>query len=824
METPTETKDIAYFTNYLLETRTQFNNDEATDPKTNNLIVLNKNFKENFPMLERVSSIFKDKLSGVQVSPLRSLLSDGVFHSSIISGSKNIQLIAEDVTIKVLILDEIHNQTNNRQIIQNIINSSESSAKKAKAIFCLFYTKVYEKQNGLSQTGGMYSLRARQSEREVVELERAQLYLNNIAPDQKAADIIKNNGLLNMIFVKEEINNKLRLRITNLQKSWDDYKFDDNKYTYLTNIIFEMIVESLSQSDPLKIQITLFITKYINTTPAEYIFGNPDYKFNITDIINNLIDKLINKRYLLKQQYLLPTLTGIKKQKIISSNTTYIENETSESESSDNQYEPPNLNLVSNYLIKKYILEIFDINVFEISLDCFIPGIPSDICNESNDNSTLFPKTSTNCFTHCNAMRVSPWIKHNNHYFLVCMCCGLPMLPDDLNIDNETPITDDKFDKFSDKNISIFKDKPKRADELKSYAGKTQCDHILPLAMMFFTLDKKCSIPNFENIGIGTNFCPIHSSCNTKKSNIVPSEFWEKNNDIKDNDYNWNSKWGIDSFPNGPWFVPYMPQTTLKNINSWCEINKWNPKKYARLLQWKYLSALELLVSKENIGTIPEKEKKIDTLINIAEGIYRGMGNIKEHFKTIIELYRGPIDTNILNRLFTLISIPDAAAAATLIKMASDRGINYENLNFYEEQIKNLKAQFSEKSAVSAETAIKERDLLLDISREQAAEDIKVVQLARQESSRRHQEERKRQREQLEKILKSSTSDIKEELEKFLSSTGGKKTLSKKPKRKISLKKKNYKKKKTIKYKFRKLKKSIKNKKYYNYLFGNNYT
>ena len=126
-------------------------------------------------------------------------------------------------------------------------------------------------------------------------------------------------------------------------------------------------------------------------------------------------------------------------------------------------------------------------------------------------------------------------------------------------------------------NANIFKDKryeyvtgnsednlniqPRGKKKLETLAGKTQCDHVLPLAMMFFSIKKKGDY----NTGIGSNYVPIHPSCNTKKLNISPATYWKRNDllhgETWEDTYKWNKQWGKQKFPSGPWLNEILSES-----------------------------------------------------------------------------------------------------------------------------------------------------------------------------------------------------------------------------------------------------------------------
>ena len=300
---------------------------------------------------------------------------------------------------------------------------------------------------------------------------------------------------------------------------------------------------------------------------------------------------------------------------------------------------PKDLEIVTNYEIRSYIFERHKINILDYPVGTCGKPIPKMEC-EKHSNFNLIGSTSSNCYTSCNVNRISPWIKHGDHYFLTCMCCGLPMLPPKANKTDRwttAPISSNpQYDKYKDREKIITT--PKGAKELYEYAGKTQCDHICPLTMMFFGLNKTAtSSANtglLDKIGIGSNFVPIHPTCNVKKSNLTPEQFWHMNDDVSDDDYKWNEKWA--NFPNGPWNI------NKKSINTWCENNKWSPKKYARMLQIKYFSPLNYLVHvpNETSNTKEDIENKLNELFQIANVAYKSINMVKDNYANSLINFR----------------------------------------------------------------------------------------------------------------------------------------------------------------------------------------
>ena len=275
-------------------------------------------------------------------------------------------------------------------------------------------------------------------------------------------------------------------------------------------------------------------------------------------------------------------------------------------------------------------------------------------------NATLSGDTPPNCYTNGNLLRISPWVKYKDKYFLACQACGLPMFPASL----KAPLlTDPVYDKYKNP-FATNKLTPTSKDDLLKFAGKTQCDHDAPMAMMYNGLNKTAE--SFPNIGIGSNFCPLHPSCNTKKTNISPAEFWDWNKGTGDTNYKWNNKWTVEptkygeaaKFPDGPW------GNTKDDIDKWCEKNRWDPRYYAQLTQWKYFSALEELVKDDS----DQFGEKLRSAIKQASDLYGNMAKIKEEIKRVVNLLRQAKEPINLKNIIVTLDVAKAANLLTLIE------------------------------------------------------------------------------------------------------------------------------------------------------------
>ena len=288
------------------------------------------------------------------------------------------------------------------------------------------------------------------------------------------------------------------------------------------------------------------------------------------------------------------------------------------------------------------------------------------------------------------------------------MCCGLPMLPNLSKANSGTNLSNNLLDKYNATNII---NKPINAKQLKELAGPTQCDHILPLSMMFFGLKSKSSNNKLPNIGIGSNYVPLHSSCNLKKSNITPEAYWKKNSAQNVTDYNakkWNTEWGDQNYPNGPWgVVPGNPTKTLENINSWCKNNNWAPKKYARLLQWKYFSVLDFLVNTGNDGDF---RGNLQTLFKRAKEIFDNVNAVKKKFGNILNEFRGDLNKQNLGKLFNLLTDKDVAGVFNLTQIGYKANLEKSFENEKKERMeieKQLDTQQGDQVAETVYSAIK---------------------------------------------------------------------------------------------------------------------
>jgi hypothetical protein len=218
------------------------------------------------------------------------------------------------------------------------------------------------------------------------------------------------------------------------------------------------------------------------------------------------------------------------------------------------------------------------------------------------NNSFLKGSASDNCFNYTDKskviFRVLPWIKHYDifgsgkiKYTLTCMCCGLP-----INMQNK----------------EIFNtDYP--PPSLEKLTG-VECDHILFFIAMYLGLHNNTDLWKninselwqvVQNIGIGSNFVPLHSSCNWKKTNLPINILWNytsdyanyKNNAIKMR--KWINTYWKRSETNSP-----IIESKLSNYYEIVQ-NKflalWNNIEKARELQIRYYSAIEYLTFPNNL-------------------------------------------------------------------------------------------------------------------------------------------------------------------------------------------------------------------------------
>ena len=493
-------------------------------------------------------------------------------------------------------------------------------------------------------------------------------------------------------------------------------------------------------------------------------------------------------------------------------------NDSSSSRDTDDgdDYENPDLSLASNMEIKNFIKQNYPKLTFNVDNLIYCQGEgekkieddSSDHCSRSSqplENYKLMNTTKSNCFSSfCSKnerFRISPWVKHNlsssssksaksNEIFcMACMCCGLPLLPASANISDEDNIY--KYKNFE--TSETLRKEPSSQDSLKRYAGKTQCDHILPIGMMYFGLDQKSSKTTsngtpLDEIGIGMNFCPTHPECNSIKFDMTPEECWE-NNEGND-DSKWNDNWG-ESFPDGPW-MKLEGLSDKEKINKWCFDNNWKPKMYAKILQQKYYSCLENLVVDNSNAKIFAK---------IAKAVYSGFNDLKtkktKDFKKIRDLSFIDVSSSDemierIQQMFKMISLEEVEfvdAARRLKEAASQMD---ENVQAAMKAVRIKNPEFSSEQALAA------------VANEQANQ-IRIMQEERQRMILEYKRKEQKWKEAFAKAHGISLDQL-ETAQGLVNiqhrNQGGGKTLHKKKKKRN-----------TIKYSLLKKKKTIKNKK-----------
>ena len=644
-------KASARFMNILLdpENPKQINEGEATDKETHTVAKNKGDFKEIFPKLNALSKIWDTYITGgtheesgkkIKTYPLRALLSDSTFHTAINNGTNITNDDLEQMVGKKIFVNEL---LQNISIENNDKYTTLAKENKGKELFCDIYNKLSSKLEPIS--GGSKEINitiASGTGRRAIGITAEEITNANI--DEKNV-----TNLVNYIF---ENNIYKKLEFTN-----NDFKKLDEPTK--KNIVIEVMTKCIkdnvkisppfSDIDPNKI-LAILENEKLYKQKKELLsciiekFNNGTLLQNASITFNTIVKERIDKPTTVK-----PTTVKPKTVKTEPSKTPIISG-------------PKELELISNYEIKSFISDKYGIYLYDVVLDdC---GDKEEITKSigSNTNSHLSSVTPPNCFTNGSDIRVSPWIKHESPngdigYYLVCQCCGLPMFPENINTNSSIPLTNEKYKKyFSDNILSKINKIPNSKEELEEYAGITQCDHTAPLAMMFFGLNKTATAP-FGNIGIGTNFCPLHPSCNTKKLNISPLDYWNKNEPRDDlGEFTWNTSWTNEGdkskqkYPSGPWkknpqdTLSNTPELILSNINYWCQQNKWNPRYYAKLLQWKYLSAIEELV-KVNSKNINSFEEQIISIAKRASNLYDSISLTKEEVSEGIEASRkGPHD------------------------------------------------------------------------------------------------------------------------------------------------------------------------------------
>ena len=126
---------------------------------------------------------------------------------------------------------------------------------------------------------------------------------------------------------------------------------------------------------------------------------------------------------------------------------------------------------------------------------------------------------------------------------------------------------------------------------------------------------------------------------------------------------------------------------TLQQIAQWCTRNEWTPKKYARLLQWKYLSVLETLVYSpvvptaiDAVSAFPAFIKNLSELLNQVVEIFNSTNLVKDTFIKLLKQHRNfNVDTYF--KVPLIVTGNDAALASILVNLSRDYDKQQDNVN-----------------------------------------------------------------------------------------------------------------------------------------------
>ena len=740
MEKPNPIQQAAAaFMDNLLKNKSQ--HDAAADvtaPETVVAAAGEINFAETFPKLDTLSTIWKEVITDERVSTyaLRALLTDAAFHKAINESDKVVDFTITDDTVKKTKrqndLIALAAAAKTEAIEEELAKPNDPNNPHWKRIFCIIYKELLNNHTELDEGLKLMSDTPMATPDPVGEdsgdeflgggggmtnsIARLYTYLQNtdLPPGQKrprgattrpnifnkTEDEIKAGASARRDSLKELI----RKQLMKLERSPMGYGQNKGRWNALEsaekdekrNIIIDTIMQEVippgippDMLDKLKEEKPgvseeewrlFFIDAYNggDGVNAE-IKDKPTTRFNrIFDILHPPPPKPHQER-----ASVAPS--------VASSSAA-----TSPIPFSSIDGPPIELEYASNYNIQSFVLEQYKQHLSDE--DDSLPSCGNSVATSSGrtpSNATLSGDTPQNCYTNGNLLRVSPWVKHKDKYFLACQACGLPMFPASLKAASLTdPVYDEYKNPFKTNQMT-----PVSKDDLLKFAGKTQCDHDAPMAMMYNGLDRKAKSP-YENIGIGSNFCPLHPICNTKKLNISPAVFWDWNKGTGSDKYEWNKKWTIVppkpgdavKFPEGPW------GTTKATIDVWCNKNDWDPRYYAQLTQWKYFSALEELVKGDSV----QFEKKLREAIKQASDLYRNMDIIKDEMKRVVNLIRQTGERiNLKNIIVTL----DVAKAAHWLMLIPQN-----------EQIKLDRLQIADlKKALDASADKPVTDLLSDL-------------------------------------------------------------------------------------------------------------
>ena len=684
-------ENAAKFCNDLIKENVQIkeNNGDLNTVSEYNLLKWTGKFHEIFPKLYRFSNEYKRNMSGVSSYTVRAMLGDAAYHDAINQGINKLEINWKSVGNMIL------DYTTSFGRLQNIhdnhlaeISLFKDDPEFVKKLYCFLYTKVRELQEQepkqMELTGGARTTRGKRERSPTTEREAmAQVMVDSIITSKLPED------------------------------STEDYK----------NAVIEEAKILLLFGDDQEFE-------HIRNKKKRELKDNPnDFYMSLEDPPNgegaiSLAIRKINIKEAIKKQEAEKEASKkeeAEKKAQLKRKRSSSGNDSSRDSDDGHDYENPDLTLATNMEIKNFIKENYPKLTFNVDKLIYCPDEPEKKleddslygCSRSTEpvnNHKLMNTTKSNCFSSfCSRngrFRITPWVKHNltssssksaksNEIFcMACMCCGLPLLPVSANISDEDNIY--KYKNFE--TSETLRKEPSSEDSLKRYAGKTQCDHILPIGMMYFGLDQKCSNPILEKIGIGMNFCPIHPECNTIKLDITPEQCWMKNEGI--DDFKWNDNWG-ESFPDGPW-MKLEGLSDKDKINKWCSNNNWKPKMYAKILQQKYYSCLENLVVDNNNAKI---------FAEISKAVNSGFNDLKtkktKDFKKIRELNFTHVSSSDemierIQQMFKMISLEEVEfvdAARRLKEAATQMDVNVQAAM---EAVRIKNPEFSKEQSLAA--------------------------------------------------------------------------------------------------------------------------
>lgn len=652
----------ALFMNDLLKDKVQLTSSGETT-ETSTQIASNKNiqFINAFPKLNALSDVWKrmitENVDGrVKTSALRALLSDSVFHQAI-----NGKLTISDFNMSA---DDIINQqklvafaaTLMETEINDVLHNDESEEKQGKKLFCILYKKL--KQMDEEETVPIHIDRMKGGGGQIqMQIDRRSGHTqdNLVEKVNEQADDIPEIT----IGLKDFIRGSTDFKKLQINDNKDLFEKDGE----IDKIIDEIFNHCLSN----------VIIKFIKNVPtdeqkiAALILYNKIDKFKLCLAISvSDITQLKNASKIVKEF-----------KDTINKSTKVVHSAAPKSAITSRAESPlpKELNIVSNFRIKSYISFNY-FSIMEYDLPTCDNPVETIVSEEDTSNKELSGDTPPNCYTNGRLQRVSPWIKHTTdkktRHYLVCQACGLPMFPmmgqNKINSNNTTLLSDTTYDRYDD--LQNNNTMPSGKAELEKYAGITQCDHDIPIAMMFFGLNKQSDNEKYSSIGIGSNFCPLHPTCNTKKTNISPAVYWEKNqyNGIPEDEYKWNEKWG--AYPIGPWMfnnkgiqIKDIGNDIQDSVQLWCKLNNWKPRYNGQLLQWKYFAALEELVKDSEEGD-NSFSAILSTALKKATELYNSIDLVKDELKNAVAILR--TDTQRITTKNLILSLERANAANML--------------------------------------------------------------------------------------------------------------------------------------------------------------